>query len=139
MVKKSDTVKLLKIVKMENNNDSTTKFAFDSLEAIRKRLLDLSGRNSLLNFKHPKTSCIRIIDELPNQIYDELLNGRKFTFIPVPEPTELELIKTGFIRNDPVTNNRISFEYPSVEQWAKYLGLVTSFDLGACRIIDMSV
>jgi superfamily I DNA and/or RNA helicase/very-short-patch-repair endonuclease len=116
-------------IEYTNNNDSTTKFAFDSLEAIRKRLLDLSGRNSLLNFKHPKTSCVRIIDELPNQIYDELLNGKKFTFIPVPEPTELELIKAGFIRNDPVTNNRISSEYPSAEQWAKHLGLVTSFDL----------
>ncbi|MEY3880550.1 MAG: hypothetical protein RIQ94_1346 [Pseudomonadota bacterium] len=116
-------------IEYTNNNDSTAKFAFDSLEAIRKRLLDLSGRNSLLNFKHPKTSCIRIIDELPNQIYDELLNGKKFIFIPVPEPTELELIKAGFIINDPVTNNRISSGYPSVEQWAKYLGLVTSFDL----------
>lgn len=116
-------------VEYTNNNESTTKFAFDSLGAIRKRLLDLSGRNSLLNFKHPKTSCVRIIDELPNQIYDELLNGKKFIFIPVPEPTELELIKAGFIRNDPVTNNRISSGYPSVEQWAKHLGLVTSFDL----------
>lgn len=59
------------------NNQNTLRFAFDSLESIRKRLLDLTGRNSLLNFKHPKTSCIRIIDEAPNQIYYELLDGKK--------------------------------------------------------------
>ena len=111
------------------NNDLPSMFAFDSLEAIRKRLLDLTGRNSLLNFKHPKTSCIRIIDELPDQIYEELLNGKKFIFIPVPEPTENELISFGYIKNDPITKVRVSFEYPTVEQWAKKLGLVTSYEL----------
>jgi very-short-patch-repair endonuclease len=111
------------------NKDLASIFAFDSLEAIRKRLLDLSGRNSLLNFKHPKTSCIRIIDELPDQIYEELLCGKKFIFIPVPEPTENELISFGYIKNDPITKTRITSEYPSVEQWAKKLGLITSYEL----------
>lgn len=57
------------------SNDASKKFAFDSLESIRKRLLDLTGRNSLLNFRHPKSSCIRFIDELPDQIYTVLQDG----------------------------------------------------------------
>lgn len=71
---------------------SPENFSFTSLEAIRRRLLDLSGRNSLLNFKHPKSSSVRIIDELPDQIYTVLESGAKFTLIPVTEPTEQELI-----------------------------------------------
>lgn len=110
-------------------NESSKKFAFDSLDSIRKRLLDLSGRNSLLNFRYPKTSCIRLIDELPDQIYEVLQKGAKFTFIPVAEPTERELINTGYIKINPQTNQRITSEYPSAEQWAKHLKLSTSYDL----------
>ena len=110
-------------------NDTSKKFAFDSLDSIRKRLLDLTGRNSLLNFKHPKTSCIRLIDELPDQIYEVLQQGTKFTFIPVAEPTERELIDTGYIKINPQTNQLITSEYPSAEQWAKHLKLSTSYDL----------
>ena len=110
---------------LENNDN----FAFDSLKSIRKRLLDLSGRNSLLNFKHPKTSCIRLIDELPDQIYEVLQQGTKFTFIPIAEPTERELIDTGHIKINPQTNQRVTSEHPSAEQWAKHLKLTTSYDL----------
>ena len=122
------TVKIESMDNSENTNCSK-KFAFDSLEAIRRRLLDLSGRNSLLNFKHPKTSCIRLIDELPDQIYEVLQEGGKFTFTAIPEPTERELIDSGYIKNNSGTTQRATFEYPSAEQWAKHLGLATSYDL----------
>jgi len=108
---------------------SIPKFAYHSLEAVRKRLLDLTGRNALLNYKHPKGSCIRLIDELPNQIYQHLLDGKKFTFIPVPEPTEKELINAGYIKFDERTSKKISSDYPTAEQWAKKLGLTTSYEL----------
>lgn len=107
-----------------NNN-----FSFTSLESIRRRLLDLSGRNNLLNFKHPKTSCIRIIDELPDQIYSVLESGGKFTLIPVSEPTEQELFRAGFIKIDSKSGQRIVSDYPSAEQWAKHLDLNVSYDL----------
>ena len=112
-----------------DNKDSSKKFAFDSLDSIRKRLLDLSGRNSLLNFKHPKTSCVRLIDELPDQIYEVLQEGKKFTFIPITEPTERELIEAGYIKVNTETKQRVISEYPSAEQWAKHLKLSTSYDL----------
>ncbi|HEX9777726.1 MAG TPA: DUF4011 domain-containing protein, partial [Geopsychrobacteraceae bacterium] len=60
-----------------NNEDQIHKgFAFDSLEAVRKKLIDLTNRNNLLNYRHPKTSCLRIIDELPDQIVEVLGAGK---------------------------------------------------------------
>jgi very-short-patch-repair endonuclease len=122
-----------KQMELENVQNSVTelpkKFAFDSLEAIRKRLLDLTGRNSLLNYKHPKSSCVRLIDELPDQIYEVLQDDKKFTFIPVPEPTEVELIKAGFIKIDSESKQKIISEYPTAEKWAKQINLATSYDL----------
>lgn len=111
------------------SSNAPEKFSFTSLAAIRKRLLDLSGRNSLLNFKHPKSSCVRIIDEIPDQIYSVLESNAKFTFIPVPEPTEQELIEAGYVKTDPKTGQKTVSSYPTAEQWAKQIGLATSYDL----------
>lgn len=112
--------------------DTTTtdsEFAFSSLEAVRKKLLDLSGRNQLLNYKHPRAGCVRVIDELPDQIYQRLLEGKTFNFIPVPDPSEKELIAAGYIRVDAKTGPQELKPYPTAEQWAKHRGLDTSFEL----------
>ena len=103
-------------------------FAFDSLEAVRKKLLDLTGRNVLINYKHPKTSSIRIIDELPDQLFEILSEGRKLAFDAVPEPTLPELEQHGFVRVDPETKQKVVVN-PSAEAWAKVLGIDTSYDL----------
>lgn len=121
--------KFEKEITQTQNLSTSEKFSFTSLAAIRRRLLDLSGRNNLLNFKHPKSSCVRIIDELPDQIYSVLESGAKFTLIPVSEPTEQELINASYINIDARTGKRIVGEYPTAEQWAKHLGLATSYDL----------
>lgn len=107
-------------------------FAFNSLEAVRKKLLDLSGRNSLLNYRHPKARCIRLIDELPDQIYDELQKERALAFIPVPEPTEKELIEAGYCTVDPDTGDKVVnhlSDLPDAKQWAKKKGFVTDYEL----------
>lgn len=112
-----------------NKNSNSNNFAFDSLESVRKKLLDLSGRNTLLNYKHPKSSSVRLIDELPDQIYEVLDSGKIFSFIPVPEPTELELIDAGYIEINSETKERIEKDYPTAEQWAKHKGFDTHYDL----------
>lgn len=113
--------------------DGAGSFSFDSLEALRKKLLDITSRNALLNFKHPKRSSLRIIDEIPDQLVETLQSGQEMTFIPVPEPTEDELVSTGYIEIDEETNEVISVEDPSAQEWAKELGLETSFDLPISR------
>lgn len=92
-----------------------SEFAFSSLEAVRKKLLDLSGRNQLLNYKHPRAGCVRVIDELPDQIYQRLLEGKTFNFIPVPDPSEKELIAAGYIRVDAKTGPQELKPYPTAE------------------------
>ena len=58
------------------------------LEAARKNLLDLSMRNRLLNFRPNKARSIRVIDEVPREIYDILvLNEKTMGFLPTPEAT----------------------------------------------------
>ncbi|MDE1464900.1 DUF4011 domain-containing anti-phage protein Hhe [Spartinivicinus poritis] len=105
-------------------------FAFESLESVRKKLLDLSSRNSLINYRHSKSNSVRLIDELPDQIYSVLQQGdHSLTFIPVPEPSETELIQAGYIVIDRQSGEKVKNEYPTEDVWAKRLGLDTGYDL----------
>lgn len=113
----------------EGPEHQVPRFEYNSLEAVRKKLLDLTGRNQLLNYKHPKVACVRLIDEFPDQIYEELQNGKAFNFIPVPDPTEQELLAEGYLRKDPDEGLVEIKPYPSAEQWAKYHGFNTNYEL----------
>ncbi len=105
-------------------------FAFESLEALRKKLLDLTSRNNLLNYRHPKASCIRIVDELPDQIVEVLKSEQSLIFLDVPEPSKQELIENGYLSIDTETKKETKLkEHPTAEKWAKYLGFDTNFDL----------
>ncbi len=94
------------------------------LEALRTRLLDLTLLNRVLNFKVNAPRVVRIIDDLPDQIFVRLRQGAELEFLPVPiPPAEHELHKkaSGGKR-----------ERQSVaETYAKELGFDTSFDLPA--------
>ena len=72
-------------------------YSSNTLESLRLRLLDLSARNRLINYKHPKRSSLRIIDELPDQLVETLLSEKEMRFLPVPEPTSRKLVKAGYI------------------------------------------
>lgn len=58
------------------------------LKALRQKVLDLSRRNRLLNFKHsPKgRDHIRIIDEVLSGVFDTLRNGKGLSFQALPDP-----------------------------------------------------
>jgi len=100
------------------------------LENLRNRLLDLTNRNRLLNFKHTKSSSIRIIDELPDQLAETLLADKKMTFIAVLDPTEEELIEAGYLKYDDESGELIELkEYPSAKEWAEYLQLDVRFEV----------
>lgn len=59
--------------------------AEDGLEKIRTRLLDLTNRNRLLNFRHSAASMLRIVDTGLNSIFEYLAAGDKLAFMPVPD------------------------------------------------------
>jgi len=47
------------------------------VEALRQSLLDLTMRNKLINFKPSKRRTIRVVDEIPREIYDILVLQEK--------------------------------------------------------------
>lgn len=47
------------------------------IEAARKRLLDLTMRNRLLNYRPSKAKTLKIVDELPSQVYKILVQDNK--------------------------------------------------------------
>ncbi|NQS98078.1 MAG: DUF3320 domain-containing protein [candidate division Zixibacteria bacterium] len=53
------------------------------LEQVRRNLLDLTMRNRLLNYKETKRRSIKVIDELPSEVYDILvINERVMNLLP---------------------------------------------------------
>lgn len=66
----------------------------EAIERLRTRLLDLSARNRLLNYRHPKGRCIQIADEPSiNLVFDRLYvdgKGVPFKYVPEPPPDSYE-------------------------------------------------
>ncbi len=63
-----------------------------TLERVRRKLLDLSRRNTLLNFRETRRT-IRIIDELPDETFRILVReGKSMEFLPFVPPPETETI-----------------------------------------------
>lgn len=101
-----------------------------TLENLRKRLLDLTTRNRLINFKHSKGSSLRIIDELPDQLVETLLADKEMRFLPVPEPTREQLIKAGYIEVDQNNGQEVILKKdPGAEEWAQWLGMESSYEV----------
>ena len=89
-----------------------------ALQRIRKRLLDLSLRNALLNYRFPKRRALRIIDTPISDLFERLyVDGKECPIVSVPEPSrsEYELID-GASRK------------PDVRKFAESIGLNTSFE-----------
>ncbi len=84
------------------------------LERIRTRLLDLTNRNKLLNFRHSAASSLRVVDVHLDTVFTRLQEGEKLHFQAVPEPDE-----NGFE------------ETPTAAQYAEELGWRTSYELSA--------
>lgn len=107
------------------NND----IALNTLENLRMRLLDLTARNRLINFRHTKRGNLRIVNVLPNPLVGTLLTDVEIRFSPIPEPTRDELIEAGYIEIDQETGQENKLrKYPTAEEWAKYLGLSTAYE-----------
>lgn len=104
--------------------------AFTALQNLRKRLLDLTARNRLINFRHTKRGSLRVIDELPNQLVETLLAETAMRFLPVPEPTREQLIAAGYIEIDVETGQEVRLlKDPTTQEWAKRLGLSTAYEV----------
>src|ERR1019366_7648840 len=83
------------------------------LDRIRTRLLDLTNRNKLLNYRHTTASSLRVVDVSLDAVFRRLWDNEKLAFLPVPEP-DAEGDKA-----------------PPAKDYAETLGWNISFDLDA--------
>lgn len=110
-----------------------------ALQNLRRRLLDLTARNRLINFRHTKGGSLRVIDELPNQLVETLLVDTEMRFEAISEPTEEELIAAGYLVFDEEKQELIRQKNdPSAEEWAKHLGFATSYKVPMSSTEDES-
>lgn len=86
----------------------------EALQQLRKRLLDLSSRNRLLNYRHPKGRSIQFVDEPNlNLVFNRLIDsGKQLEIRYVPEPD-----------TDTYDQKR-----PDVKSYAEALGINVSTD-----------
>ncbi len=104
------------------------------LERIRLRLLDLSNRNRLLNYRYSKKSSLRVVDEIPDQLFNQLYDGKDLTFKPVPRPRRSRSVEEQSTQSDlglgrKPTSKEDKSRLPPAKEHAETLGIATSFDL----------
>lgn len=71
-----------------NPDDDITRYTESRIGQLRQKLLDLTASNALLNYKFRDSARgqVRIIDELPDQLYARMQNQEKMWFRPIAEP-----------------------------------------------------
>lgn len=105
-------------------------FTAEALEGMRKKLLDLTSRNRLLNFPiQQKGSSLRFIDVDPDSLYSSLIEEKALKFHAVPQPSENQLVKFGYLVEDEETGElkRVKPD-PDAKTWAQELGLPISYE-----------
>lgn len=92
----------------------------EALEKLRLRLLDLTARNRLLNFKHTAAKTLQFADSQPGAVYDKLVESadKRVSLVPVPEPKRTDWIQR---------QGRLA--RPDVRDYARTLGINISYEL----------
>lgn len=88
----------------------------EAIERLRNRLLDLSARNRLLNYRYPKGRCVQIVDRPSiNLVFDRLyIDGRgvPFKYVPEPSPYTYEGKRPEARHYAPRLEIDVSFDFP---------------------------
>lgn len=92
------------------------------LEKLRARLLDLTNRNRLLNFKHSNASSLRVVDVDLDSVFSRLIGEEEIPFRYVPEPD---------LSPDSDDGEDATATKPNPADVAEALGWDTSCDLSA--------
>ena len=73
---------------LQSSQSSTDAFVHNVIQQDRTKLLDLTSRNPLISFKHSERSRshIRIVEEIPERLFNKFVAGRELSFKPLPDP-----------------------------------------------------
>ncbi len=84
---------------VETNQSSIDAFVRKVIEQDRAKLLDLTSRNPLISFRHSDRSRghIRVIEEIPERLFNRLFSGRELSFKPLPDPELIPLMEEASI------------------------------------------
>ena len=95
-----------------------------ALEQLRLRLLDLTGRNRLLNFKHTAGRSLQLVPSNLNEIFSRLIapGAPKLTIDSVPHPSRDDWVER---------SGRMA--KPEAKEHAKKLGLSTDYEEASSR------
>jgi transcription elongation GreA/GreB family factor/very-short-patch-repair endonuclease len=92
-----------------------------ALEQLRLRLLDLTGRNRLINFKHAAGKSLQFVEGHPAAIYHKLVEANSkasISILGLPEPTRRDWVDR---------NGRL--ERPEPRDWAKSMRIPVGYDI----------
>lgn len=92
-----------------------------ALEQLRLKLLDLTGRNRLINFKHTAGKSLQFVEGHPAAIYQKLVeanNKANISVLGLPEPARRDWVER---------NGRL--QQPEPRDWAKSVGVSTGYDI----------
>lgn len=93
----------------------------NALAQLRLKLLDLTGRNRLINFKHTAGKSLQFVEGQPAAIYKKLVEANNRSCVRIlglPEPT----------REDWVERNG-RWQRPDPREWAQSRRISTSYDI----------
>lgn len=82
----------------------------------KNKLIDLSKRNRLLNFKPTKVTTICIVDEIPTEVYRTMvIDEKQMSFLPIPEEDKKGENLTGELFEREQKNSTINLETQEFE------------------------
>lgn len=92
-----------------------------ALGQLRLKLLDLTARNRLINFKHTAGKSLQLVEGQLSDIYNKLVesNGKSaISILGLPDPEKQHWVER---------NGRL--QRPDPKEWAKAVGVPTSYDI----------
>jgi len=97
------------------------------IEAWKNKLIDLSRRNPLLNFKATKVTTIKIIDELPTEVFKSMVvENNSFHFLPKEVSMEEFFDENESIQNDEPEGEFYVYDIAELEEKHIDLNLQTN-------------
>lgn len=116
-----------------SSGDLTTAIA-----ALRLRLLDLSARNHLLAFRHPRATCLRFCGAALGRIHREMVvEGKAPTLAAVPSPSAREA-EAFLTETQPDQPFRLG-QKPETARWAAQLGIDAELERPVDAVVDTTI